>query len=76
MTPPRRLIHILRIVLLSIAALLAALGIPIVVRSSHRLGQRGEVVLDADEPGGDDPTALRESSRFAEAADTRRAQDR
>ena len=42
-------------VLLSFAALLAALGIPTIVRSSHRLGQRGEVVLDADEPDGEDP---------------------
>jgi len=42
--------------LLSFAALLAALGIPIIVRSSHRLGQRGEVVLDADEPNEEDTT--------------------
>jgi hypothetical protein len=40
--------------MLVFAAILAALGIPIIVRSSHRLGQRGEVVLDADEPNGDD----------------------
>lgn len=58
MTPTSRILHILRVVMLVFAALLAALGIPIIVRSSHRLGQRGEVVLDADEPnGGDRPSA-------------------
>jgi hypothetical protein len=51
-----RVLHVLRIILLSFAALLAALGIPIIVRSSHRLGQRGEVVLDADEPSEEDTT--------------------
>jgi hypothetical protein len=50
MRPESRIMRIVRILLLSLAALLAALGIPIIVRSSHRLGQRGEVVLDADEP--------------------------
>jgi hypothetical protein len=56
-TSRSRVLHIVRIVLLSSAALLAALGIPIMVRSSHRLGQRGEVVLDADEPDdGADPS--------------------
>jgi hypothetical protein len=45
------------VVLLSFAALLAALGIPIIVRSSHRLGQRGEISLDVDEPDDDQPAA-------------------
>ena len=48
-----RIARIGRVTILSFAALLAALGIPIIVRSSHRLGQRGEVTLDADEPDGD-----------------------
>ena len=42
--------RIARVTVLSIAAVLAALGIPIIVRSSHRLGQRDEVVVEADEP--------------------------
>jgi hypothetical protein len=42
-----------RIALLSLAALLAALGIPVIVRSSHRSGQRAELVQEADEPGDD-----------------------
>ena len=42
-----------RIALLSLAALLAALGIPVIVRSSHRAGQRTEVAQEADEPDDD-----------------------
>ncbi len=49
--------------MLSFAALLAALGIPIIVRSSHRLGQRGEVVLDADEPDREGATTLDPKAR-------------
>ena len=47
--------RLVRIVLLSIAALMAALGIPVIIRSSHRLGMRGEVVQhsDDDAPVGD-----------------------
>jgi hypothetical protein len=41
-------------VLLSFAALLAALGIPIILRSSHRTGQRGEISLEVDEPNDTD----------------------
>lgn len=50
--------RIARAVLLSLAALLAALGIPIIVRSSHRLGKRGEISLEIDEPDDDRPTEL------------------
>lgn len=50
-----RVIRLVRIALLSIAALMAVLGIPVMIRPSHRLGVRGEVVQHAD--GDDDPEA-------------------
>lgn len=46
-----RVMRVVRVVLLSIAALMASLGIPVLIRPTHRLGVRGEIVLHAD---GDD----------------------
>jgi carbamoylphosphate synthase large subunit len=44
-----RVMRAVRIVLLSIAALMAALGIPVIIRPSHRLGVRGEVVQHSND---------------------------
>jgi hypothetical protein len=51
-----RAIRLVRVALLSIAALMAVLGIPVMVRPPDRLGVRGEIVRDAD--GDENPEAL------------------